>query len=255
MKNMIANYHTHTKRCGHATGEDREYIESAIQAGIQILGFSDHTPMPFEDGWNSGFRIPLQLADDYFYSLETLKKEYREDIEIKIGVEAEYYPESFEKYREYIEQYPLDYSILGQHFLYREQDCRYSGSPSDDPQKLADYIDNVLRAVETKKFAYIAHPDILNFTGSYEEYYRQIKPFLERIKKLEIPLEINRLGFFEHRHYPRDDFFKIAGEVGNKVIIGADAHSPQVFEDENSINGCASLAEKYGLEIVRKLKI
>ena len=36
---MYANYHTHTKRCQHAVGEDREYVEAAIAAGIQVLGF------------------------------------------------------------------------------------------------------------------------------------------------------------------------------------------------------------------------
>ena len=41
--NLIANYHTHTKRCHHACGEDREYVEAAIESGLKILGFSDHT--------------------------------------------------------------------------------------------------------------------------------------------------------------------------------------------------------------------
>ena len=31
---MIANYHTHTWRCHHAGGTERQYIESAIAAGI-----------------------------------------------------------------------------------------------------------------------------------------------------------------------------------------------------------------------------
>ena len=26
------NYHTHTKRCGHAIGEDEEYVVNAIEA-------------------------------------------------------------------------------------------------------------------------------------------------------------------------------------------------------------------------------
>ena len=35
---FLHNYHTHTKRCHHAVGEDREYIESAIQSGLKTLG-------------------------------------------------------------------------------------------------------------------------------------------------------------------------------------------------------------------------
>lgn len=41
---MLANYHTHTFRCRHALGEDREYIEHAIDGGLKVLGFSDHCP-------------------------------------------------------------------------------------------------------------------------------------------------------------------------------------------------------------------
>ena len=61
---MIANYHTHTYRCGHAVGEDREYVEKAIERGLQVLGFSDHVPMPFPDGHESRFRVPLRLLDE-----------------------------------------------------------------------------------------------------------------------------------------------------------------------------------------------
>ena len=43
---MFANYHTHTARCRHASGEDREYVLAAVQSGVKILGFSDHAPFP-----------------------------------------------------------------------------------------------------------------------------------------------------------------------------------------------------------------
>ena len=43
---MFANYHTHTARCRHAAGADREYVRSAIDSGVKILGFSDHAPFP-----------------------------------------------------------------------------------------------------------------------------------------------------------------------------------------------------------------
>ena len=72
---MIANYHTHTKRCGHASGEDREYVEAAIQAGFQILGFADHCPWVFpRKDYVSNMRMAPKDVDVYFYSLESLKK-------------------------------------------------------------------------------------------------------------------------------------------------------------------------------------
>ena len=35
------NYHSHTKRCEHAIGEDEEYVKAAIANGFQVMGFSD----------------------------------------------------------------------------------------------------------------------------------------------------------------------------------------------------------------------
>ena len=45
MKKLTANYHTHTVRCGHAEGTDREYAEKAVERGLTHLGFSDHVTM------------------------------------------------------------------------------------------------------------------------------------------------------------------------------------------------------------------
>ena len=35
----MQNFHTHTYRCHHAKGSDREYVEAAIKAGYTEIGF------------------------------------------------------------------------------------------------------------------------------------------------------------------------------------------------------------------------
>ena len=61
-----ANYHTHTVRCHHAVGSEREYIEQAIAEGFDILGFSDHTPQPYPENFRSGVRMDMyELGDQY----------------------------------------------------------------------------------------------------------------------------------------------------------------------------------------------
>ena len=50
-QNKMINMHTHTTRCQHAKGTDREYVEMAIEAGYDVLGFSDHAPYLFEHGY------------------------------------------------------------------------------------------------------------------------------------------------------------------------------------------------------------
>ena len=41
---MKANFHTHTTRCGHASGTDEDYVRAALAQGFGVLGFSDHVP-------------------------------------------------------------------------------------------------------------------------------------------------------------------------------------------------------------------
>ena len=116
---MNANYHTHTYRCNHALGSDREYVENAITGGLKVLGFSDHCPFVFDNGFVSDMRMTPREVDGYFASLLDLKAEYRDDITIYIGFESEYIPELQYKKDELLKGYPLDYEILGQHFCIR----------------------------------------------------------------------------------------------------------------------------------------
>ena len=81
---MQRNFHTHTARCGHAVGEDRAYVETAIARGLHTLGFSEHVPMPFSDGHESRYRVPMRLLDDYVTSVLSLQKEYRRQIDIRL---------------------------------------------------------------------------------------------------------------------------------------------------------------------------
>ena len=94
---MIANYHTHTWRCNHARGTEREMVEKAIQGGVKILGFSDHNPYLFDGSYYSNFRMRPELLEDYVRAVESLRDEYRKDIEIHLGLEVEYYPRLFER--------------------------------------------------------------------------------------------------------------------------------------------------------------
>lgn len=246
---FTANYHTHTTRCGHAAGSDREYIEAAIRAGLKTLGFSDHSPMVFDTEHHSGYRMALSRAEEYFTSLSDLKREYADDINIHIGVEAEYYPATHARYMEFMKDYPCEYMLLGQHFLLREEDGILAIHPHGETELLRVYYKNVLDGLKTGDFLYVAHPDLFNFTGSDGDYYTQTKAFLEEVKTLGVPLEINRLGFVDARNYPNEKFWKIAGEVGNTAVIGADAHSPDALTDADGIDGCAAIAEKYGLTV------
>lgn len=245
---MLANLHTHTYRCQHASGEDREYVESAIQAGFQTLGFSDHCPWPFADGYVSGIRMTPAGMDAYFSSIEDLRKEYAKDIKIYIGFEAEYDPALNTAQEKLFAEYPLDYLILGQHFLGTESDSLYVGAPTADEAVLKRYVDLIIEGINTGRYLYVAHPDVVHYIGSDDIYEKHMTRLCQFLKEKNVPVEINILGLWEQRHYPRKQFWEIAGRTGNTAIIGIDAHSPKQLLNHDSIEKAKLLCEEHGLQ-------
>ena len=253
-RRMIANYHTHTWRCMHAQGEEREYVENAIEGGLKILGFSDHTPMPYPDGYRSPSKMRLDQLEGYVDTVLRLKEEYKKDIEIHLGLEVEYYPAYFGKLMQIIGQYPIEYFLLGQHFLGNEiHDC-LSPEPTDDPVRLERYCRQTIEALETGCFTYFAHPDILHFTGDREAYRKWNYWLCCRAKELEVPLELNFLGIWDHRFYPNPEFWKIAGEVGNTVVFGADAHLPEKVWNPQALAAAQEMVNKNHLTVTETVE-
>ena len=163
---MLANYHTHTARCQHAVGEDREYVECAIAGGIQVLSISDHCPWVNPNGYVSVIRMTPEQLDGYVTSLTDLKRDYADDIQIYIGLEAEYIPERMEAQDALLRQYPIDYMILGQHFLGLEEEGIYSSHETTEEAQLRQYVDLVIAGLESGRYRYVAHPDLLHYVGS-----------------------------------------------------------------------------------------
>lgn len=252
---MFANYHTHTWRCNHASGTEREYVEQAIGSGIRILGFSDHTPYPFSDGHRSGFRMSLEQAADYFDTVSELKRIYAGQVEIHMGLEAEYYPACFDALLDFLKDFPCEYLILGQHFTNNETDGVPSGAPTREEAVLARYVDQMLGAMGTGKFTYAAHPDLLNWKGSPELYTQHMRRLCRGAKDLGIPLEINCLGLYEGRNYPNRAFWEIAGEAGNQVVIGCDAHQPEALRRPQVEAAARALAAECGLPVLETVPL
>ncbi len=248
---MLANYHTHTMRCGHAMGEDREFVEAAIAAGYQVLGFADHCPWVYPDSFVSGIRMHASEVDGYFDSLLGLRREYEKDIHILIGFEAEYMPPLMEAQTEFLSAYPLDYMILGQHFVGRESNTNYAGRETADTGMLTGYVDLCIEGMRTGKYKYLAHPDLIWFTGDAAVYTREMKRLCLAMKELHVPLEMNILGLAGGRNYPDSRFWNIARETGNQAILGMDAHTPQQLSNPAAVAEAEKMCR--GMEVLEGL--
>ena len=205
---MIANYHTHTWRCNHAYGIEKQYIENAVRAGMRILGFSDHTPYPFPQGYVGPDKMLPSQLEDYVDTVLRLRDEYRDDIEIHLGLEAEYYPDLFEAMLELLRPYPVDYMILAQHFN-DSRETIYNPHLQLSREALHQYVDMVVAGMETGKYSCVAHPDLFYFAGPDRVYQREMARICRRAKELDVPLEINILGLREGRCYPNDRFWPL----------------------------------------------
>ena len=243
---MLANYHTHTFRCGHAVGEDRAYVETAIARGLKVLGFSDHVPMPFPDGHESNFRVHFGMLDDYVNSVLALRDEYKRDIDIRLGFEAEYYPDLFEGMLGRLKPYPVDYLLLAQHFN-DSGEAVYNPSAPRSPAALKRYVDMVIEGMETGRFSCVVHPDLLRFEGPEQVYQGEMVRLCERAKALNMPLEINILGLRTGRCYPNDRFWPLVKALGCRVVLGSDAHDPNDVAQPEQVRLAMAYAARFGL--------
>ena len=252
---MIANYHTHTHRCNHAIGREEDYVQEALKAGIRILGWADHTPYLFPDGYYSHFRMrPIQLPG-YIKTIQELQERYAGQIEMPIGLETEYYPKHFGRLLEFLREHPIDYLILGQHFIGNEYDAPYSGLVTEDKAVVNQYCSQSMEAMNTGVFTYFAHPDLIHYAGDWKFYQEAVRPMCAEAKSCGMPLEINLLGIREGRHYPNPIFWECAAEENCPVILGIDAHQPHNFQHAASETAAMQMIHRLGLQLLETTQL
>lgn len=255
LKDKVINMHTHTVRCQHAVGEEREYVEKAIEAGFEVLGFSDHAPYVFRKDYVSPIRMRLDELEGYVDTVLSLKQEYKNEIEIYCGLEMEYFPKLFERTMKEIDKYPIDYMILGQHFYDEEESWIGTKRPWSDEEHLELYVKRILDGLATERFFYVAHPDIMHYTGDVEIYRTHMRKIALELKKRQMPIEVNVNGFRDGLHYPNPEFIRLGVECGNDFVIGVDAHAPSELMDFETYQACIQLVEKEGGKIKSCLPI
>lgn len=230
---MKANLHTHTVRCGHAEGTDEEFVLAALETGYSKLGFSDHTPFPYEpEFWAENTKMSLEALEDYIASITALKEKYKGKIEILLGLECESVPRFFPFLTELRKR--LDYMILGNHGDWTAGDP-YFGE-LNTPRQLERYVASAVEGLETGLFLYLAHPDLMlcSYPGMDEVATTLSRQLCREANRLGIPLEYNIYGTLKKvmpgtLGYPCSAFWQIAAEENVRAVVGIDAHRPKNF--------------------------
>lgn len=266
---MKTNFHTHTFRCGHALGNEEAMVKAAIDEGIEVLGFSEHIPLPHYrkhilkgmrytlNDFRSfavackalltngpAMRMPYKSKDIHLGAVKQCQAKYGEKITIYQGFEAEYYEEYLDYYQELLDTGTVDYLILGNHFNKYTVHTRYYGKVHITDEEIISYKNDLLKAMDTGLYTYIAHPDLFMVGKIYfDELCENItREICQKALEKDIPLEVNAGGIRRgHRKvgdeilypYPNAHFFEIVGEMGCKVILGIDGHKPDDFNQDD----------------------
>lgn len=257
---MKTNYHTHTCRCGHAAGYEEDYVISAIENNVSILGFSDHGP--FESS-NLDFRMPFSEFPEYLRSIDNLKEKYTGKIQLLKSVEIEYFPYELNFYEKLLSQYNLDYLLLGQHMYCNENNRLITYDKITDSSFFLGYSQSLVDAMDSKMFKIIAHPDYFSkFLFPWDSNCdKATYNILNAAIKNDIILEINangiRSGLVEapegQRYmYPDINFWKNVSNTNIKVVINSDCHNPKDLWDENMDKGHA-FATDLNLNVVHSI--
>lgn len=229
------NFHTHTARCQHAVGTDEAYVEAAIAAGFDLLGFADHAPWPFASGFVSPIRMPMSAFEDYVTSIRHLQARYQGQIDIRLGLESEYFP----RYHDHLlrmRDRGISYYILGNHYADSEEENPYVGSECRTDDGVLRYAESAVRGMRTGLFCYLAHPDLFMRHRTDDEMSRACEEATDMIcqcaLEMHMPLEYNLLGLLNQmeghsRGYPSTPFWQRAKKWHNPVILGVDAHDPE----------------------------
>ncbi len=243
MNKFNYSFHSHTFRCGHADGDIEDYVMEAIHNNFKLLGVSDHVFLPgVSQPWMRG---DFSMLENYIETFNSVQKTYKNFIKLHLGFECECIPMYMDYYRYLLESGRFEYLICGQHCTFnkdRNLILYFNYSSLNNYEGIERYKNDVIEAMKSGIFFYIAHPDLFMYTVTMitPEIERIINEIVDASIKYDVPLEMNISGFgrlkADKEHgtlgYPNEHFWDAAVKKGAKIIFGGDYHTPEAIHNE-----------------------
>ncbi|MFW6162080.1 MAG: histidinol-phosphatase HisJ family protein [Planctomycetota bacterium] len=232
MADLPADIHLHSKLCGHATGELREYVERAIALGLEAVGFAFHLPVAIpHDG---KVNVTRQELDRLAREVERLQDAYAPDIPVRFGGEADFLPGSEDEVAALAAAYPFDHLIGSVHFIDRwafDHPAETAAYEEWDRRELYErYFALVCQAARSGLFDIVGHIDLVKkFGHRLEGDWSDLRDGVcETIRWADLCVEINTAGFDKPagEQYASEAIVRRLAEVGVPICFGSDAHAP-----------------------------
>jgi len=248
IKNLMQNFNLHTHSIySDGKSQPREIVEEAVRQGLKTLGFSEHSPLPFDNT----FSVKSADMPRYVAEIAQLKAEFKNKIDIYCGLEADYITGVSEPFAVTKEKYHLDYLIGGVHLVGQSahpDDIWFIDGPKWEiyDEGLQRFFDGDIRRavrrfyeqtnemIEREPFDIIAHFDKIKMHNR-ERYFHEDEPWyralafetLDLIREKGLVMEVNVRGLYKKRYngfYPSPWLMEEACKMGVPAIISADAH-------------------------------
>ncbi len=258
----LIDYHTHTPRCNHAVGSLDDYITKAIQQQFNEYGINDHATMKWlpEECKQTGLGMNPEEITEYIKDFKAAREKYGTKIQIKLGLEVDYYHDMMPKMKGYLQPYlhEFDYLYGSIHVLLTngrawgiDDESFQSFYPKLGIDKVyIQYYSELVNMINTGFFDVVGHMDLPKKFNQIPEDKDLIHSYtlkvLDAAKKKDIAIEINTSGFRRpcKEQYPSDMIIKQIAEMEIPIVIGSDSHEPATVGMD--IIRCLKLYQSFG---------
>jgi histidinol-phosphatase (PHP family) len=227
---MLISYHNHTNWSDGAPTLAAQ-IQEARRLGLDELGISDHYvlhPELPEVDWS----MPPDLLGDYVLQLRAAAAETT-DLTLRLGVEADFFPETVEQVRANLSAYPFDYVIGSVHYVDGfpiDYQANVWDALSDDErnEKWRLYWRRIRELAESRAFDFVGHLDLPKKFGHRPtvDLSAEAHAALDAIAAAGMAIEINTAGWSlpAAEAYPSLELLREARRREIPLLINADAH-------------------------------
>ena len=235
---MLSNFHTHTTFCdGKNTA--REVVLYAIDKGFDSIGFSGHGYTDFH------LIYCMKETDRYCAEIKALKEEFKDKIQIYLGVEEDMWY--------YTNRADFDYIIGSCHYF------NVNGEywPIDSgPQYFKDCLERFNQdVVELSENYYSAFCDYIlkrkpDIVGHFdlitkfdemdktlflenEEYFAVAEKYMEKVAGSGVMFEVNTGAIsrgYRTKPYPHERLLHILKKHDAKLVLSSDSHQVETLD-------------------------
>ena len=232
---IVSDYHLHTSFSEDSDTPMEDMIRAAIGLGLKEICFTEHLDLDYPKDCGS-FLLDL---DAYTDRLLSLRKNYKDVISIRLGLEMGMQAHLGEAYARIAGQYPFDFLIASQH-LVEGSDPYYPKfwEGRREEQVYRAYFESILENLSSMpQFDTLGHLDYIVRYGpnqnrfySYEAYRDVIDPILLYLIRNGKCLEVNAAGLKYGLGHPNPEesvLRRYRQLGGTRITIGSDAHRPE----------------------------